>query len=92
MPNKYREAPTNWLGKIHRKSPHTVYTISSLIILALIWSFSQGKIGLNGRFCVEGFKNERNAVRYAYRIINDPDWATGAITPDKVCDFDPYIG
>ena len=92
MPNKYPEAPTNVLGKLHRKSPHTIYWIVSFLVIALIWSFSRGKIGFNGRFCVEGFKNERNATRYAYRIINNPDWATGAITDDKVCDFDPLVG
>lgn len=85
MPNKYPEAPTNWLGKIHRKSPHSVYWFVIIVIVALIWSFSRGNIGLNGRFCVEGFKNEKNLTRYAYRIIKDPDWANGAITPDRVC-------
>lgn len=85
MPNKYPESPTNLLGRIHRKSPHSVMWAVIVIIVALIWSFSRGKIGFNGRFCVEGFKNEKNATRYAYRIINNADWATGAITEDRVC-------
>ncbi len=58
MPNKYPEVPRNWLGRIHKENPHIVYWVVIFFVCLVIWSYSQGKIGFNGRFCVEGFENE----------------------------------
>jgi hypothetical protein len=63
-----------------------------LFILLIIWSYSRGEIGLGGRFCVEGFVNEKNVTRYAYRLVRDPAWSNGSEVPDKGCNMDPKIG
>lgn len=92
MPNRYPEPPANWLGKIHRRSPHSVYWAVILILNVIVWSYSRGKIGFNGRFCVEGFKNKHNKIRYPYKIVNDANWAHGAKTESGICDFDQNMG
>ena len=78
MPNKYPEVPRNWLGRIHHENPFIVMWAGILIICLIIWSYSQGKIGLGGRFCVEGFENELGVTRYAYRLVKDPQWSNGS--------------
>ena len=92
MPNKYPEVPTNWLGRLHRSNPFIVMWAVVLLIMLIIWSYSRGEIGLGGRFCVEGFINEKGVTRYAYRLVKDPEWSNGSEVPDEGCNADPYIG
>ena len=92
MPNKYPEVPTNWLGRVHRQNPYAIYWAVTLTIMAIIWSFSRGQIGFAGRFCVEGFTNEKNVTRYAYRLVTDPAWSNGSEPPEDGCNADPLIG
>lgn len=72
MPNKYPEIPRNWLGRIHNYNPFLVYWFVTLFLIAIIWGYSGGENGLGGRFCVEGFTNEKGVTRYAYRLVKDP--------------------
>ena len=72
MPNNYLERPTNWVGKLHRKNPHALYLGVSLFLMFVIWMYSGGKFGMNGRFCVEGYINEDKVMRYAFRLVRDP--------------------
>jgi hypothetical protein len=75
-PNKYPLAPTNWVGRLWRYNPFIIMWAVCFFIMAIIWSYSRGKIGFDGKFCVEGFKNEKGLTRYAYRLVNDPKFAT----------------
>lgn len=92
MPNKYPEVPRNWLGRIHKENPHIVYWVVIFFVCLVIWSYSQGKIGFNGRFCVEGFENEFGVTRYAYRVVQDPQWSNGAEVPEDGCNMEPWVG
>jgi len=74
-PNKYPLAPTNCLGRLWRYNNFIVMWAVVFCLMAIIFSYSRGKIGFDGKFCVEGFKNEKGVVRYAYRLVNDPKWA-----------------
>lgn len=75
-PNKYPLAPTNWVGRLWRYNPFIIMWMVCIFIMAIIWSYSRGKIGFDGKFCVEGFKNKGGLIRYAYRLVNDREWAT----------------
>jgi hypothetical protein len=88
MPNKYPEKPTNWIGKLHRKNPHVLYLFVSFFIMWVIWLYSGGKFGMNGRFCVEGYINEDKVMRYAFRLVKDPVWSKGVEPPDEGCLMD----
>lgn len=92
MPNKYPEIPRNWLGRLHKYNPFIVYWTASLMLIAIIWGYSRGEFGLGGRFCVEGFKNEKGVIRYAYRLVKDPKWSLGSEAPEEGCNVDPFIG
>jgi hypothetical protein len=92
MPNKYPEIPRSWLGRIHHENPFVVMWAVTLVLCGIIWSYSQGKIGLGGRYCVEGFENELGVTRYAYRLVKDPEWSNGSEPPEKGCVMDPLPG
>ena len=92
MPNKYPEVPRSWIGRIHHQNPFIIYWAVIFFLMLIIWSFSRGQIGLGGRFCVEGFTNEKNVTQYAYRLVKDPYWANGSEVPEEGCNMEPIVG
>ena len=77
---------------LYRWNPYLVQTAVSFLFCLGIWSYSRGKIGFDGKYCVEGFKNEPGVIRYAYRLVTDPKWSKGAEVPDEGCIHSPLTG
>ena len=47
---------------------------------------------MNGRFCVEGYYNEDKVLRYAFRLVKDPQWSKAVGAAEEGCLMDIQIG
>jgi hypothetical protein len=88
LPNSYPEKPSSYLKSLHRRKPHLLYLASCFFLMFIIWMYSGGKFGMNGRFCVEGYVNEDKVMRYAFRLVRDPQFSKAVDAPEEGCLMD----
>ena len=65
-PNNYPLLPKSWIARLYKWNPFIFLWFFSILVCVVIWSYSRGVIGLNGKYCVMGFTNEQETIQYAY--------------------------